>query len=115
MPERPSRSRGSGSGRPVARDPVVTVRLDGAGDSGAVERDIGIRNHDRGTDATPILDAGAITARHTVDDVHPAGDGGSGIATFTFATGSVGATYAFDIYPNGAPPGNKFQSATVNY
>lgn len=42
-------------------------------------------------------------------------DEGSGIATFTFATSSVGATYAFDMYPNGAPPGNKFQSATVSY
>lgn len=42
-------------------------------------------------------------------------DEGSAIATFTYPTSSVGATYAFDMYPNGAPPGNKFQSATVNY
>jgi hypothetical protein len=43
------------------------------------------------------------------------GDEGTGFATFTFPTNSVGATYAFDMYPEGAPPGNKFQSATVNY
>jgi hypothetical protein len=42
-------------------------------------------------------------------------DEGSAIATFTYPTSSVGATYAFDMYPNGAPAGNKFQSATVNY
>lgn len=42
-------------------------------------------------------------------------DEGSAVATFTYPTSSVGATYAFDMYPNGAPAGNKFQSATVNY
>jgi hypothetical protein len=43
------------------------------------------------------------------------GDEGTGFATFTFPTNSVGASYAFDMYPEGAPPGNKFQSATVNF
>ena len=43
------------------------------------------------------------------------GDEGVGTASFTFPTNSTGATYAFDMYPEGAPPGNKFQSATVNY
>jgi hypothetical protein len=43
------------------------------------------------------------------------GDEGTGFATFTFPTNSVGATYAFDMYPEGAPPGNKFQSQTVKY
>jgi hypothetical protein len=43
------------------------------------------------------------------------GDEGEGIASFTFPTNSVGATYGFDMYPNGAPAGNKFQSATVNF
>ena len=42
-------------------------------------------------------------------------DEGEGTATFTFPTNSVGATYGFDMYPNGAPAGNKFQSATVNF
>jgi hypothetical protein len=43
------------------------------------------------------------------------GDEGTGFATFTFPTDSVGSTYAFDVYPEGAPLGNKFQAATVNF
>jgi hypothetical protein len=42
-------------------------------------------------------------------------DEGVGSASFTFPTNSTGATYAFDSYPEGAPPGNKFQSATVSF
>ena len=43
------------------------------------------------------------------------GDEGVGTASFTFPTNSASATYAFDMYPEGAPPGNKFQSATVSF
>jgi hypothetical protein len=43
------------------------------------------------------------------------GDEGTGSATFTFPTDLVGSAYAFDMYPEGAPPGNKFQSATVKF
>ena len=43
------------------------------------------------------------------------GDEGTGFATFSFPTDAVGATYAFDMYPEGAPPGNKFQSTTVKF
>jgi len=43
------------------------------------------------------------------------GEEGAGFATFTFPTDSVGGSYAFDMYPEGAPAGNKFQSATVKY
>lgn len=43
------------------------------------------------------------------------GDEGEGFGEFTFPTNSVGSTFAFDMYPNGAPAGNKFQSVTVNY
>jgi hypothetical protein len=43
------------------------------------------------------------------------GDEGTGAASFTFSTDSVGSTYGFDMYPEGAPPGNKFQSATVKF
>jgi hypothetical protein len=43
------------------------------------------------------------------------GDEGTGSATFTFPTNSVGSTFAFDMYPEGAPLGNKFQSATVKF
>jgi hypothetical protein len=42
------------------------------------------------------------------------GDEGTGSGSFTFPTNDTGATYAFDMYPEGAPVGNKFQSATVN-
>ncbi|HEY0328683.1 MAG TPA: hypothetical protein VGC77_06235 [Rhodopseudomonas sp.] len=43
------------------------------------------------------------------------GDEGTGFASFSFPTSSVGQVYAFDMYPEGAPPGNKFQSATVKF
>jgi hypothetical protein len=43
------------------------------------------------------------------------GEEGEGFGEFTFPTGSVGSTYGFDMYPNGAPSGNKFQSVTVNF
>ena len=43
------------------------------------------------------------------------GDEGTAFATFTFPTDSVGSTYGFDMYPEGAPLGNKFQSATVKF
>lgn len=43
------------------------------------------------------------------------GDEGTGFATFTFPTDTVGPVYAFDMYPEGAPPGNKFQSVTVKF
>lgn len=42
-------------------------------------------------------------------------DEGVGFGAFTFQTGETGATYAFDMYPEGAPAGNKFQAATVNW
>lgn len=41
-------------------------------------------------------------------------DEGDGVATFSFPTSSVGNVYAFDMYPEGAPAGNKFQSVQVN-
>jgi hypothetical protein len=42
---------------------------------------------------------------------------GEGVAnvSFSFPTNSVGNVYAFDMYPEGAPPGNKFQSAQVKF
>ena len=42
-------------------------------------------------------------------------DEGIGSAVFTFPTNNTGAAYAFDMYPEGAPAGNKFQSATVKF
>jgi hypothetical protein len=43
------------------------------------------------------------------------GDEGVGTAIFTFPTNATGPIYAFDMYPEGAPPGNKFQSVTVSF
>ena len=40
---------------------------------------------------------------------------GYGSATFAFQTASVGHVYAFDMYPDGAPSGNKYQSLTVSF
>jgi hypothetical protein len=42
-------------------------------------------------------------------------DEGTGMASFDFQTSAVGSTYAFDMYPEGAPAGNKFQSLTVKF
>jgi len=42
-------------------------------------------------------------------------DEGVANVTFTFLTNQAGAVYAFDMYPAGAPAGNKFQSARVSF
>jgi hypothetical protein len=42
-------------------------------------------------------------------------DEGDGQALFTFSTNEVGNVYGFDMYPEGAPPGNKYQSMQVKY
>jgi len=42
-------------------------------------------------------------------------DEGIGEALFTFPTNSTGPVFAFDMYPEGAPAGNKYQSVQVNF
>ena len=42
-------------------------------------------------------------------------DEGEGTALFSFRTNEVGNVFAFDMYPEGAPPGNKYQSVQVKY
>jgi hypothetical protein len=42
-------------------------------------------------------------------------DEGEGNGAFQFPTSSVGAVFAFDLYPEGAPAGNKFQSVQVKF
>jgi hypothetical protein len=42
-------------------------------------------------------------------------DEGDGAATFSFRTNETGNVFAFDMYPEGAPPGNKYQSVQVKY
>lgn len=39
---------------------------------------------------------------------------GIGGASFTIPSGGVGKVFAFDMYPDGAPAGNKFQSIQAN-
>lgn len=41
------------------------------------------------------------------------GDEGVGEAAFTIPPNTVGKVFAFDMYPDGAPAGNKFQSVQV--
>jgi hypothetical protein len=40
---------------------------------------------------------------------------GVGIANFDFPTNSAGDVFAFDVYPEGAPLGNKYQSVQVDF
>ena len=42
-------------------------------------------------------------------------DEGEGQGLFTFNTNEAGNVFAFDMYPEGAPPGNKYQSVQVKY
>jgi len=42
-------------------------------------------------------------------------DEGEGLGLFSFPTNSVGNVYAFDMYPEGAPAGNKYQSVQVKF
>ena len=42
------------------------------------------------------------------------GDESIGEAIYTLPAGAVGAVFAFDMYPEGAPAGNKYQSMQVH-
>jgi hypothetical protein len=42
-------------------------------------------------------------------------DEGVAIVRFAYPTSSVGNTYAFEMHPEGAPPGNRYQSAQVAF
>jgi len=42
-------------------------------------------------------------------------DEGEGTASFEFPTSSVGPVFAFDMYPEGAPAGNKYQSIQIKF
>jgi hypothetical protein len=45
----------------------------------------------------------------------PTDEEGIGKQSFEFPTNSVGNVYAFDMYPEGAPAGNKYQSTQVKF
>lgn len=42
-------------------------------------------------------------------------DEGEGQGLFEFPTNAVGSVFAFDMYPDGAPPGNTYQSVQVRF
>jgi hypothetical protein len=42
-------------------------------------------------------------------------DEGVADVMFTFRTNEAGSVYAFDMYPEGAPAGNKFQSMQIDF
>jgi hypothetical protein len=79
------------------------------------------RLHDGNTSVKVALTAKpATTYRFFLKCVRPLAnittdDEGVAIASFAFSTNLVGAVYGFDMYPEGAPAGNKFQSAQVSF
>jgi hypothetical protein len=79
------------------------------------------RLHDGNTSVKVALTARpATTYRFFLKCVRPLADittddEGVGMASFAFPSNLVGAVYAFDMFPEGAPPGNKFQSAQVSF
>ena len=79
------------------------------------------RLHDGNTSVKVALTAKpATTYRFFLKCVRPLADittddEGAAIASFAFPTSLVGAVYAFDMFPEGAPPDNKFQSAQVSF
>jgi hypothetical protein len=93
-----------------------------SGDSPDVGGDLSLSRGDDGNTTVKVaMTASPDTTYHfylkcvrQLGDIQT-GDEGTGFATFTFPTNSVGATYGFDMYPDGASDGNKFQSATVSY
>jgi hypothetical protein len=73
------------------------------------------RGNDGNTTVKIAMTASSNTTYHYLKCVRQlgyitTGDEGVGTADFTFPTNSTGATYAFDMYPEGAPPGNKFRA-----
>ena len=79
----------------------------------------------RNTDGTTSVKVGITAQRNTtyhfflkcvriLGDIQTY-DEGVGEGLFSFRTNEVGNTFAFDMYPEGAPTGNKYQSVTVKY
>ena len=77
----------------------------------------------KGTDGTTTVQVAMTVTPNTTYHFHlkcvrrlgdiTTGDEGIGMASFTFRTPS--GPFAFDMYPEGAPSGNKFQSLTVEF
>jgi hypothetical protein len=89
-------------------------------DTPAVGGDITVvRNPGGTTDVKVAMTASPDTTYHVflkcvrqIGDLKT-GDEGAGIEVFSFPTSLVGNIFAFDVYPDGAPSGNKFQSVQV--
>jgi hypothetical protein len=81
-----------------------------------------VRNTDNGTTAVKIgITSKPDTTYHfflkcvrLLGDIKT-DDEGIGETVFTFQTSSVGPVFAFDMYPEGAPAGNKYQSVQVHF
>jgi hypothetical protein len=61
-----------------------------------------------------------MTYRFFLKCIRPLGDirtddEGVAIVSFTYPTNSVGNSYSFEMHPDGAPPGNRYQSAQVAF
>jgi hypothetical protein len=79
----------------------------------------------RGADGTTTVKVGVTAQRNTkyhffLKCVRILGDiqtyeEGVGEGVFSFKTNEVGNVFAFDMYPEGAPTGNKYQSVQVKY
>lgn len=90
--------------------------VDGPAVSGDI---IVVRNSNGTTDVQVAMTASPDTTYHVflkcvrqIGDV-TTGDEGTGVDTFSFPTNLTGNVFAFDVYPQGAPLGNKFQSVQV--
>ena len=77
------------------------------------------RNNDGTTTVKVAITAAPNTTYHfflkcvrILGDIRTA-DEGEGGGLFTFPSNLVGNAFAFDMYPEGAPAGNKFQSVQV--
>jgi hypothetical protein len=55
-----------------------------------------------------------LKCHHLLGDIKTDADG-KGSNTFLFPTKEPGEVFAFDMYPDGAPLGNKYQSVTVSF
>ena len=80
-----------------------------------------IRNPDGNTAVKVAITAKANTTYHFylkcsghLGDITTE-DEGQGVATFNFLTSSMGPTYAFDMYPEGAPAESRYQSVKVEF
>jgi hypothetical protein len=79
------------------------------------------RLHDGNTSVKVAITAKPSTTYHfflkcvrQLTDIATDDEGVANVAV-AFPTNLVGAVFAFDMYPEGAPPGNKFQSARVSF